>query len=272
MHRDACVGLDAPGKLAPVHRGHVLVEDGERDTARLWPLRPRASRAPPRPTQPRRSASRPLRAGRAGSRGSSRCRRPRGRADPPVARRRPRTCRGPRPWSSRSVNQNVEPTPGELVTPISPPIRCTSCRQIARPSPVPPCSRVVDASTCENGRKSFSWASDRHPDAGVSHLDAHAPSAFALAVEPRADGDFAARRELDGVADEVHEDLPHPGRISRARRVERRLGLAAQLEALVLGRKLEHRRDLFDDVPERELDAARARACRPRSWRNRGCR
>ena len=49
---------------------------------------------------------------------------------------------------------NSLPTPGWLSTPISPPIISTSLRQMARPRPVPPCSRVLEASTCENGRNS----------------------------------------------------------------------------------------------------------------------
>ncbi len=48
-----------------------------------------------------------------------------------------------------SVHQKVEPCPGELVTPIWPRINSTSCLQMARPSPVPPYWRVVEASTCE---------------------------------------------------------------------------------------------------------------------------
>ena len=47
-----------------------------------------------------------------------------------------------------TVNQNVEPLPSSLSTPIWPPIISTSRLQMARPSPVPPYLRVVDASTC----------------------------------------------------------------------------------------------------------------------------
>ena len=37
-----------------------------------------------------------------------------------------------------SVNQNVEPSPDRLVTPMVPPIRLTNRLEIARPNPVPP--------------------------------------------------------------------------------------------------------------------------------------
>ena len=79
------------------------------------------------------------------------------------------------------VNQNVEPTPGVLSTPISPPISSHSRRLIARPRPVPPYCRVVDASTWLKERNSRSMRSlgipmpvsrtetrSRQPSVGVS--------------------------------------------------------------------------------------------------------
>jgi len=45
-----------------------------------------------------------------------------------------------------AVNQNVEPCPGTLVTPICPPIKSTNCFEMARPNPVPPYLRVVEPS------------------------------------------------------------------------------------------------------------------------------
>jgi hypothetical protein len=47
---------------------------------------------------------------------------------------------------------NVEPTPGSLVTVMSPPIMRLKRWLIARPRPVPPYLRVVDASTWEKSR------------------------------------------------------------------------------------------------------------------------
>jgi len=41
-------------------------------------------------------------------------------------------------FSNLVVNQNVEPTPGSLLAPISPPIISTSRLLMASPSPVPP--------------------------------------------------------------------------------------------------------------------------------------
>src|SRR5687767_9903614 len=56
-------------------------------------------------------------------------------------------------WRSGRVSVKVEPCPGVLATPMSPPIRRARRRAMARPSPVPPCSRVLLASTCSNSSK-----------------------------------------------------------------------------------------------------------------------
>ena len=61
------------------------------------------------------------------------------------------------------MNQNVLPSPGTLRAPMSPPIAVTSWREIARPSPVPPWVRVVDASAWRNGSNSRSIWSWRMP-------------------------------------------------------------------------------------------------------------
>ncbi len=49
-----------------------------------------------------------------------------------------------------TVNQNVLPFSGWLVTPIWPPISSVSCLQIASPNPVPPYLRVVEPSAWLN--------------------------------------------------------------------------------------------------------------------------
>src|ERR1700722_16123689 len=51
---------------------------------------------------------------------------------------------------SSAVNQKHEPWSGVLSTPIRPPMRSASCRQMASPSPVPPYLRVVELSACTN--------------------------------------------------------------------------------------------------------------------------
>jgi hypothetical protein len=52
------------------------------------------------------------------------------------------------------VNQNFDPCPGVLTTPISPPISSVSCFEIDKPSPVPPNRRVMEPSAWVNFWKS----------------------------------------------------------------------------------------------------------------------
>ncbi len=61
------------------------------------------------------------------------------------------------------MNQKVEPLPGALARPISPPIIVTRRRQIARPSPVPPKRRVVELSDCVNDSNTLACASGAMP-------------------------------------------------------------------------------------------------------------
>ena len=54
----------------------------------------------------------------------------------------------------RAVKENSDPVPASLMTPIPPPISSASCFEMARPRPVPPYCRVVEASTWLNLSKS----------------------------------------------------------------------------------------------------------------------
>ena len=54
---------------------------------------------------------------------------------------------GPFNKRKRVVKWNVLPWPASLTTQMRPPIRLTSCAEIANPSPVPPYLRVVELST-----------------------------------------------------------------------------------------------------------------------------
>ena len=51
------------------------------------------------------------------------------------------------------MNENALPWPSSLRTVSDPPIARINSEAIARPRPVPPWTRVVDASTCVNGAK-----------------------------------------------------------------------------------------------------------------------
>ncbi len=62
---------------------------------------------------------------------------------------------------------NVEPLPGSLSTVMSPPIIWQNRRVIARPRPVPPYLRVVEASAWVKAWNSLADLLRRHADAGV---------------------------------------------------------------------------------------------------------
>ena len=52
-------------------------------------------------------------------------------------------------------NRKMLPWPGVLVTLNTPPKSSINRTEIVRPKPVPPYSRVVELSACENGAKTF---------------------------------------------------------------------------------------------------------------------
>ena len=66
-------------------------------------------------------------------------------------------------FAKSTVNQNVDPSPGLLSTPIWPPMSSTNCLEIASPSPVPPYLRVMEPSACTKGWKSPRTASSPMP-------------------------------------------------------------------------------------------------------------
>ena len=83
--------------------------------------------------------------------------------------------------SKFTSNQKIDPCVKALSTPIVPPISSTSCFEIVKPRPVPPCLRVVEPSACENDSKMrvcasldtpmpVSCTSKRKPTLGASSL------------------------------------------------------------------------------------------------------
>lgn len=77
------------------------------------------------------------------------------------------------------MNQNVVPSSSALLTPMVPPISSQSCRAMASPRPVPPCLRVIEASTCENDSKSRSRLSAGMP-MPVSRTSSRSVTVFSL--------------------------------------------------------------------------------------------
>ena len=135
--------------------------------------------------------------------------------------------------------------------------------------------RVVEASAWVNGSKSRVGVRGGDADAGVGDLEADAPAhpvAGAVGDQVRAYGDLALRGELDRVAGEVEQDLAEPAGSPRSvvgrsgpRRIDQLQALAAGASARP-ARRPRRRRVAGRSRP------SRARACRPRSWRSRGCR
>ena len=114
----------------------------------------------------------------------------------------------------------------------------------------------------------------RNADAGVADAEMQShrlrPSAYRVS---RRTTTSPALGELDGVADQVDDDLPQPARVADQRVGHVRRDVTGQLQPLG-GRagpasacSVSPRR-----VAQAELDRTPARACPPRSWRSRGCR
>jgi hypothetical protein len=111
---------------------------------------------------------------------------------------------------------NVLPCPAPLTSRISPPSSIASSRLIARPRPVPPYLRLVPASACWNASKiSFCFSGAMPMPVSVT-LKATAcgamPSTGWSGVQPDSTwriviGHLPLRRELEGVREQVLEDL-----------------------------------------------------------------
>ena len=91
-----------------------------------------------------------------------------------------------------------------------------------------------------------------HADARVAHRDIEARAARGLRVHVRLDDHLALGGELDGVADQIHEDLPHPQRIAPQRAVLARRWPHDQLDALGLGGAREQAGALLEHLAEIE--------------------
>ncbi|MCO5612280.1 hypothetical protein L7F22_066545 [Adiantum nelumboides] len=112
------------------------------------------------------------------------------------------------PVSKRTgrVSVKVVPSPCRLSTAIAPPSISAKARVIARPSPVPPKRRVVEASAWVKRSKQPPHLLRCHPDPGIGHGEAH------RRVDPGdREGDPAVLGELRGVAQEIDQALAQLG-------------------------------------------------------------
>src|SRR5437868_3228963 len=116
--------------------------------------------------------------------------------------------------------RNTAPAPGVLTTLSSPPIRSVSILAMVRPSP--------------------------------------APGAEGPALVPHAESDPPLTRELDRVAQQVDQDLPHALLVSAHDFGQGALRLEAEGEALAGRLQLEHARHLVNEIREaHRLDGQR---------------
>ena len=136
---EALIVRDPAAEVETIAPRHHVVEHGDIERRLAVQRAPRAPEAR-RPHDRRRSAS-SSDASAAGSApcGSLRCRRPPAPAGPRAVRDRRGGCPTRRADAlKRAVNQNSEPTPSALSTPVSPSISSTRRRTIDNPRPVPP--------------------------------------------------------------------------------------------------------------------------------------
>ena len=164
------LGADQPDEVEPAQTPASPGRRSPRRTA--LPFRAASRSASNARDRVRRGASPPARTTRAARRATpaaARGRRRTARASPTGSRHRRRDVT-PRPGRRRraAITVNVLPSPTWLRTVISPPMRRTSRRQIARPSPVPPKRRVVDVSAWREGLEQPRQASSGDADPRVA--------------------------------------------------------------------------------------------------------
>ena len=114
----------------------------------------------------------------------------------------------------RAVKRKVLPLPSSLVTSMVPPISSASRLEMARPRPVPPYLRVVDASACSKAWKQTPDLLLGHADAGVAHREQDELALLGILHHLGPDHHLTLFGELDRVVAEVDQDLPKPQRIA----------------------------------------------------------
>ena len=142
----------------------------------------------------------------------------------------------PGPGSSNArVKCMVVPRPTSLWTASCPPIFCTSREEIVSPSPVPPNRRRKERSACSKASKIRDCFSSGMPMPVSLTANCSTASCSVCDSHSTFEDDFALFGELDGVADEIDDDLVQPRRDRPPRPAERRADVAGQLEALAVG-------------------------------------
>ncbi len=188
----------------------------------------------------------------------------------PMISRRP--CAGSAATGALIVNENVAPRPGPpLSAHIVPPISSASRLLMASPSPVPPYLRVVEASAWLNFWKRLADALGGKADARVAHGEGQLGRVAVTAAVTR-QHDFAALGELDGVGEQVEQDLPQPRHVAAHGRRHVALEHVGEIELLLRPRACRRGRAPTRRTRAGRTDAPRCPCARPRSSRSRGCR
>src|SRR6266542_219793 len=101
--------------------------------------------------------------------------------------------------------QKMLPSPCRLVTPVAPPMASTSWRDSARPSPVPSIPAVAASSRSKDEQPGDVTLGDPAP--GVDDVDAQPITGPGLGAERHVASWVVV---LDGVGEQVEQDLPEP--------------------------------------------------------------
>ena len=140
------------------------------------------------------------------------------------------------------------------------------------PKPVPPYSRVVEPSACAKASKMATCFVRRYPDAGVAHADMKLERSGhrGLGVDPHRD--LAVFSELDGVPDQVREELAEPVGMANERIWHVRRDTVGQLQAFLMGPQGQRPDRLIQTLAQPEVHGVEPELTPPRSWKGRAHR
>ena len=146
------------------------------------------------------------------------------------------------------------PWPAWLSSHSRPPISFTSWEQIARPSPVPPYFRVIERSACSKASKITCCFSGGMPIPVSETAKRELRLVLAASLGLHMKHNFSLLGELDGVANEVEDDLAQPGRISHQRIGHIGPDVAGEFESLLLSPQRQQLQGIFESVSQIEFD------------------
>jgi hypothetical protein len=167
--------------------------------------------------------------------------------------------RGRQPGSLSST-EKVEPLPGVLMTCTSPFIMRARLREISSPRPVPPHPAFARGVGLKETAEQLLHGLRVHAHPGIGHRDDQRLRVVLRA--PNAHRDLALVGELDGVAEQVEQNLPHPRLV--AVHPVRHVGQDARVHAHAAPRRLRLHQafDVVDDLADLERLQGQAEGAR----------